>query len=359
MMTLNKKYRLPLTIIVFALIAAGIVFATRVKNLDPNGANNTEENQQTENTTPQNAAINGLLVNEQAADARPIAVMIENHPDSRPQSGLSDADIVYETLAEGGITRFVALYQSQEAKSIGPVRSARDYFAAIADEYGALYAHVGGSDEVLEQLSQNFYKNITDINEYFNGSYFERIKTRAAPHNTYTSLEKLRQYLADKKARDTARLTLWDYTDEDQNPPIRDAATISIDFSMPSFKAGYSYDNESKRYKRLLAGSPHIDATTKQQITAKTIIVQFVPIEAIPGDEKLRIDIDLFGEGKALVFQNGTTQASWIKSGPGRTLFLNAQGNPISFNRGQMWVELVPNDNPAARVIWKAAPSAQ
>ena len=117
-------------------------------------------------------AINGVPVSEQIANTRPIAVVIENHTQARPQSGLSNADIIYETLAEGGITRFLALYQTQDAKEIGPIRSARPYFNTIANQWGAVYAHVGGSEIALSELNAGVHKKLTDLNQYFFGDYF-------------------------------------------------------------------------------------------------------------------------------------------------------------------------------------------
>jgi hypothetical protein len=143
------------------------------------------------------------MIGAEVAEKRPLGVIIENHGDARPQSGLNNADLIYETVAEGGITRFLAIFHSTPASEIGPVRSARDYFAELANEWGVLFAHVGGSDEVLAQLAQKQYKNIDSLNEFFFGKYFRRVKTRAAPHNTYTSHSELNQFLVDRSLRAT------------------------------------------------------------------------------------------------------------------------------------------------------------
>jgi hypothetical protein len=351
MLSKHKKYIAPLLVMVFALLAAGLVFAARLYQFGQ-GSNDNTENQ--EQLTKTYFSINGNLVDEAQSKTRPMAVMIENHSNSRPQSGLAEAEIVYETLAEGGITRFVALFQTNEAQSIGPVRSARDYFASIAEEYGAVYAHVGGSDEVLAQLNKNYYRNVTDLNEYFNGTYFQRLQSRPAPHNVYTSTEKIKQFIEDKDINNKADLTTWMFTDQPLAVENKSAESIAINFSQSSYKVGYTYDSTNSNYVRSLAGLPHLDATSKKQLTAKTVVVQFVDVSAIEGDEKDRIDIDLSGTGEALIFHDGTvTKAKWNKIGRERTMFTDLSGQPIQFNRGQMWIELVPNDSPNSRVTWK------
>ncbi len=336
---------------VFALLAAGLVFAARLYQFGPGSVDDKKDTSQNIKTF---SSLNGTLVDEEKSKIRPLAVMIENHSDSRPQSGLADAEIIYEALAEGGITRFVAIFQTSEAKSIGPVRSARDYFASIAEEYGAVYAHVGGSDEVLAQLNKKYYKNVTDLNEYFNGTYFERIKSKPAPHNVYTSTEKIAQFMKDKNINDTADIIGWMFKDQSPTVENRTAENISINFSQNPYKVGYTFEPTSGLYSRLQAGTPHLDSASKKQLTAKTVIVQFVSVSAIAGDEKDRIDLDLSGTGEALIFQDGEiTKATWKKIGRERTIFSDLSGQPIQFNRGQIWVELVPNDAPESRVAWK------
>src|SRR3989344_6912600 len=146
-----------------AIAAIAVLGAAAFLTLKPSPPTQVEESEH--GIEPQKyEAINGIYVEEIVSTLRPLAVMVENHPDARPQSGLSEADIVYETLAEGGITRFLVLFQSRAANEIGSVRSARDYFAEIANEWGALYAHVGGSNEVIANLKKGIYENLDDAN---------------------------------------------------------------------------------------------------------------------------------------------------------------------------------------------------
>jgi hypothetical protein len=352
------KIKILIAALIFTCIAIGwfIVFGKQLLPSLFGGIDNPLPNiEVTSEQTPTSASINGILVSETIAERRPVAIMVENHPDSRPQSGLSEADIVYEAIAEGGITRFLALYQTQESEHIGPIRSARDYYASIANDYGALYVHVGGSDEVLAQLSQGYYKNLVDLNQFFNGGYFERIKTRVAPHNVYTSIATLRSYLRDKKLKETVDLDTGLFKEDSsaQGSAIT-AARIGIVFSTPNFTVTYTYDQATNTYKRLIANKIDIDASNDKQLTAKTVIVQFVAMQAVAGDDKARNDLVLTGQGQAIIFQDGTiTRARWKKTNNEKTQYVDETGNQISFNRGQQWIELVPNDSPSTRVTWK------
>jgi len=295
-------------------------------------------------------AINGLLVNPDLAARRPIAVMVENHPDARPQSGLTDADLVYETLAEGGITRFMAVYQTQKSPNIGPVRSARVYFADFANELGAVYAHVGGNSDALANIRANVYNNISDADQFFNDPYFHRIKSRFAPHNVYTSTDKLKALMAAHKYDDQATFRSWLFKD-DAAAATSSASTINIDFSQPSFAVAWHYNRTDNSYKRFLAGKPHKDLDIGKQITAKNIIVQFVNISPSQTDTILSINMDLVAGGKAKIFLDGKeTDALWKKQTDDRTRYYTLDGNEISFNRGATWIEIVPVDRP---VTWQ------
>lgn len=345
--TLTKTFWISGT--VFILIAIGLV-AWRVwptkKSDSANGA------QVAEQIKPKlEATISGQLVAPEMAARRLMAVMVENHPDARPQSGLSQAEVVYEMVAEGGITRYVAVFQ-QDTGAIGPVRSARDYFAELADSWGAIYAHVGGSPEALEQIKNGVYKNLTDINEFYQGNYFTRIKTRVAPHNTYISTNKLLEYEAVIDKAPTTPPQPFTFADTPGVAP-EVARSIAIDFSLPSYKVLFTYDPATQKYLRSVAGKADTDAVTKTQLSPKTIIVQETDINPIPGDDKFRVNLRTTGTGKAYVFQNGYVATATWKREPGKpTHYLDAKNNPISFNPGQFWITLVSRTDPDT-VTWK------
>ncbi len=294
--------------------------------------------------------MNGDMLSPQIAGKRPIAVMVENYPDARPQSGLADADIVYETLAEGGITRFLAFYQTRGVPNIGPVRSARTYFADIANEWNAVYAHVGGNSDVLANIRAGDYKNISDADQFFNGDYFHRVSQRPAPHNMYTSTSKLDELAEARGFGMEAAYQPWLFKDD--APMATPTDSIEINFSFPDYAVNYRYDASRNAYVRWMAGKPHTDLDTGKQIIAKTVLVQLVKIYPVQSDTPLSIGMDLASGGKGYVFEDGkVTVGAWKKIG-GRTRFYNANGAEISFNRGQIWVELVPDDG-VRRISWK------
>jgi hypothetical protein len=334
---MSKK--LVLLIIVIVLLAGGAIWWWFNNHAPSAILDNTNINHQ-----PQLfPSVNGTLVEKDLAESRPYGVMIENHGDARPQSGLDKADIVYETVAEGGITRFLAIFHSKPVSQIGPVRSARDYFAELANEWGVLYAHVGGSDEVLVQLEQRQYKNIDDINEFFFGKYFRRLKSRAAPHNTYTSTGELAQFLKDRGYKDKASFEPWQFK-PDATPISQTAATtLRINFSIPNYAVRYEYDPVAKHYNRFVAGKPQLDAETDQQLTATNVLVQYVTITDVPNDPKLRVDLTLTGQGKGVLFSGGMyNNITWNKSKGGKTRYFDSTGAEVIFTVGPTWVELAP-----------------
>ncbi len=295
-------------------------------------------------------AINGSLVEKKIAQSRPLAVIVENHPDSRPQFGLSKADLVYEALAEGGITRFLAIYQSQMVNEIGPVRSAREYFAEIANEWGALFAHVGGSNEVIEQIRKGVYINLDDANEYFNFEFFPRKKSQPEPHHIFTSTKKLQDLIQYHQYSNVKIFQPWQFKN-DSLATTSLATKISIDFSRAGYEVGWEYDLSSNAYKRQQYFEPHTDALSGNQIMAKTVIVQIVDVALVPNDPLLSLNIDLKSGGQAIIFQDGMfVKGIWRKEA-GYTRFFDLQNSEIKFNRGPIWLELVPK-NKAQTLVW-------
>jgi len=330
---------------VFCAVLLSVIFIVAISGkapgLSPNG----------QTSEVKYFAINGLEVSEEISKSRPLAIMVENHSDARPQSGLGDADIVYEALAEGGITRFLALYQSREADWIGPVRSAREYYAQIADEWGALYAHVGGSNEVIAQINKGEYKNLDDANEYYNFDFFPRRKDKYEPHHIFTSTEKLRQLIEFHQFSNIANFQPWSFKD-DEPATTSVVSNISIDFSRPGYEVGWEYDSASNAYKRLQYFQPHIDESSGRQIMAKNIVIQIVDVTPVPRDPLLSVDVDLTSGGRAMVFMDGKVIESVWKKESYRTRFYDSSNFEIKFNRGPIWVELVPKEKQIG-LTWK------
>lgn len=329
-------------LIVVFLVLAGWLFWGKFFKTNNSQLNNQPESAQTANLKHVYQALNGLEVTDPVlASRRPLAVVVENHPDARPQSGLSKADVVYETVAEGGITRFLAIYQTRQAQNIGPIRSARTYFADIANELGAVFAHVGGNSDVLEGLKQNHYPRLLNLDQFFHDQLFHRISERPMPHNVYSSVERLYSFIKDDKASGNYRD--WLYTDIFAGS--QGAERVWVNFSEPAYQVSYVYNPSKGDYERYLAGKPHVDAEGNIPIFVKNIIVQSVKTWAVKTDTPLSIAMDLSSGGPAYVFAQGQVAiGTWKQAADGRTRYYDSAGREIGLLRGVTWVELVPEE---------------
>lgn len=278
----------------------------------------------------------------------PLAVVIENHRAARPQYGLSDACLVYEFLAEGGITRFLAIYTHGDVEEIGPVRSARPYLIETAREHGAVLVHCGGSPEAYAMLASD----PAHIDELRNSSAFWRMKTRSAPHNLLTSTDRLlarAASLGERPEKEGLQLRYpgWLFTHRPTASPESDGKRAVISY-WGGYKTEYIYHVETNRYTRYMAGRPHVDGLSGKPIEVSSFIVQYVETEVV--DDKGRLRMDLSGTGKAEVFTGGRRiEGSWWKIGDGRTIFVDDKGQLVRLNPGKVWVQVVPS---SARVAW-------
>jgi hypothetical protein len=176
--------------------------------------------------------------------------------------------------------------------------------------------------------------------------YFTRVKSRYAPHNVYSKLSTLRKLIGDRKWPVSATVPSWKFADT-VVPTAESAQTVIVNFSLPSYRVTFNYDAASSVYKRTMAGVVHVDAETKQQLSAKTVIVQQVRITDIPNDPKLRVEIDLDSGGHAYIFHNGSVvHAEWKKTG-NRTRYYGTDGAEIILPRGQIWIAIAPNTSGA------------
>lgn len=339
----NKKAQITLLVLgLLIIVSLAGVFVFKGMGIYKNENKNTNTEGLIREGDKARRFIDGSLVAIPEANLYPIGVMIENLPAARPQSALIKANLVYEALSEGGITRFLAFYATSEAISeIGPVRSARSYYLDWAKELNALYAHIGGSPQAIVDIKKY---DIFDLNQFFNSQYFWRAKTVPAPHNVFTSSKLLVLALRDKQAAEMGNYKPWLFKDDavlDERPT--EAKTIKIDFSSFSYQVEYQYQKESNEYLRLQAGAPHLDKSGTQ-IKAKNVVVQFVKTRL--ADEQ-RLAMETTGEGEALVFLDGSSiVAKWSKqTREDRTRFYHKDnGEEIEFNAGTTWVEIVPSD---------------
>lgn len=283
--------------------------------------------------------LTGVEVADQAATTQAVtAIMIENSPDARPQSGLKQAGIVYEAIAEGGITRFLAVYQESKPQLIGPVRSVRMYYIDWAAPYNASIAHVGGSAAALAEVRSGSYR---DLDQFFHEGSYWRASDRYAPHNVYTSFAKLDALNASKNY--TASTFTGFPRQDTKVPATLTAESIDIIISSTWYNTHYDYDATSNTYLRSVGGKPSNDRE-EGRLAPNVVIAMKVNMASI-FEDGWREDITTSGSGVADIFQNGTViEATWRKNSRTEQLeFLDTTGKPIALNRGQTWIAAVPN----------------
>lgn len=286
--------------------------------------------------------LTGIQVAPEVAARPATAIMIENSMDARPQSSLHEAGVVFEAIAEGGITRFLALYQETNPQYIGPVRSLRPYYIDLAAPFDAGIAHVGGSPEALAQIRGGG----KDLDQFFNAGAYWRIPSRRAPHNMYTSFERL-DALNKAKGYTNSKYTSWPRK-EDKPLPAPNAKSINVAISSVNYNSRYDYDPATNSYLRSQAGRPHISTSSEadgagQQLRPKNVVVLVVPY-SLSGKYSV---YGVNGSGTAFIFQDGgVTQANWSKAGRAEQFsFTDAAGQPVALNAGQTWVALVAAAN--------------
>lgn len=320
--------------------------------------------------------LNGTLYSKQQKDwwekHRPVGIMIENHEEARPQSGLSSADVLYEAVAEGGITRFLAIYYCNSAQTVGPVRSARTYFLDFISEYGTspLYVHVGGANQdgpadALSQIEDYGWVGLNDMNQFSIGfPTFWRDYDRlghpvATEHTMYSTTEKLLQFAVTKRklAAEDEDGVSWtkgfiQYGFKEDAPVEKRPATqeVHLEFwiEAPEYAVDWIYEPVVNIYKRSNRGKPQTDINNKKQLTVKNIVVlKMIETNANDGYENNQhLLYRTKGVGKAHIFMDGKeTVGTWRKdSRTARTLLFDNTGLPIKFDKGTIWFEILPTN---------------
>ncbi|MFH1896541.1 MAG: DUF3048 domain-containing protein [bacterium] len=339
-----------------ALLFGGwLVFAKATNRPMPSASFTLSSEENAGKGTPTIAnPINGILYTStevrQWQERRPMAVTINNHAEARPQKGLSSADLIYEAVAEGGISRFLAIFHSKLPETVGPVRSARVYYIDWAKEYDAWYAHWGhaqGSNEAnaFARMQQIFVSSI----ESAKACDYDDTLDRALEHTLYCETENLyttAYELYPDQPTKFGRLVSWDFKDEPKSAGVNDkAVTINLNFwDLPEYAVEWRYVPESNSYERYQAGEKQADAINSATLTARNIIVEFMPEKQLADVEGHLIYNDI-GTGDALIFLDGrVVEAEWRRLAyTDRTIFTdNVTGKEVEFNRGQVWVEVVP-----------------
>lgn len=281
---------------------------------------------------------------------RPIAVMIDNEGKIvLPQGGLDKAQIVYEIIVEGGITRYMPIFWGTDPELIGPVRSSRHYFLDYVLEHDAIYVHFGWSPQAISDISR--FK-INNINGVANGGeiFWDLTKDKNNWQDSYTSMEKIREYINKVKYRTTTdKKLVFTYNREDVILEGGIAAEkVEIMYNQ-QYTGDYVYDAESRQYLRYRNGEPHMERVSEQQLKVKNIIIQFAENYTIPGDKEGRQDVKTVGSGDGWFITCGKAiKIKWSKSSREEaTLYVDEDGNPVVLNPGQTWIQII---SPSAKV---------
>lgn len=344
----HKKLSIGLLIGVILLAAGGTVAAVMLLSQPKD-----EPVAQTSKPEPKpepviyHSNLTGAIVESQAITTQnTTGIMIENSPDARPQSGLKNSGVVFEAIAEGGITRFLAVYQEQKPQLVGPVRSVRMYYVDWIAAFNASVAHIGGSSAALAEVRNGSYK---DIDQFFNAGAYWRATDRYAPHNVYTSFEKL-DALNASKGYTTSEFTGFTRKDSAASA-TPDATQISVDISGPAYNSTYLYNATTNSYDRSQGGAPHLDREDGQ-ISPRVVVVLDVQQSTV-FEDGYRESINVIGSGVAHIFQDGVVKAvTWNKvSKNAQITFTDSEGKDVPLARGQTWVTAVPA-NRGGGVTW-------
>jgi len=272
-------------------------------------------------------------------------VMIDEHVDAQPLSGIDQAFLVIEALTEAGIPRLLAFFsEEQEVEKIGPVRSARPYFVDFVQAWDGVYAHVGGSPEALAQIVS---QDVRDLNQYWYGSFFWRASSRYAPHNVYTSTELLRSFV---EGEEDPVYETWTFKDS-ATDQVSESAEIFLTFSSyPWANPSWRFDPTQDRYQRFLEGEPY-PLESEATVFADNVVILFTDVEVV--DEIGRRHIRTTGEGEGYVLQDGQTIPIIWKRPENKNIprFYAEDGNEIFLNAGTTWIEVLPS---AASVSFSA-----
>jgi hypothetical protein len=292
------------------------------------------------------APLTGRLVTLRVAAQHPIALMIDDASAARPQSGFNAASVVWQAPAEGGVPRYMLVFQDQMPVDVGPVRSARYYFILWAAEWKAVYGHVGGSPQAMATLRAKGNGQLVYNADQFRwgGTYYRRIRTRAAPHNVYSDAKSLLIMATKVGATNEPMKAAWRFAPDAPLAERPSGGIIRVDYPYNSIT--YRYDRATNTYKRGVKGyARQIDAADGKQVAPKNVVVMmmsFAPLN--DGSKKHRLEAKVTGTGKAWIATNGRTiVGTWKKASlSGPTRFYDKAGKPVTLTVGQTFIQVMP-----------------
>lgn len=298
--------------------------------------------------------LTGLPMEEDAINKRPIAIMLNNLKQAMPQLGNSQADVIYEVLAEGGITRMLAIYQSvEDVGLIGSVRSARTYYLELALGHDAIYLHAGGSPDAYDKIKAWGVTAFDCINGPYEGTLFwrdkSRIKNNGMVHSVVTSGETILELLPTYKIRQEHKddySYVMEFAKDGTPSDGQQAKKITVPYSY--YKTGvFQYDDTSGKYLVEEYDKAYVDGNNGEQVAVTNVLVLRTDCSLIPGDDADRITVDLSGEGDGWFACGGKMiPIRWNKDGVNDQLtYLTLDGEAVVFGVGNSYVNIVPLDS--------------
>jgi len=292
------------------------------------------------------APLTGRMVTEKVASQHPIALMIDDAPGARPQSGFNAAAVVWHAPAEGGVPRYMMIFQDQMPTDVGPVRSARSYFITWAAEWKAVYGHVGGSPQAQATLRAKGNGQLVYNADQFRwgGTYYRRVSSQRAPHNVYSDGKSLRIMATRVGATNELTKPVWRFAADAPLAERPSGGIIRVVY--PQNAIEYRYDRATNTYLRGVSGqSKQLDAATGKRVAPKNVVVMMVSFRPLnDGSNKHRLEARNIGSGKAWIATNGRTiVGTWKKASiAGPTRFYDKDGKPVTLTAGQTFIQVMP-----------------
>lgn len=343
-----KKGKIALILILLLILSSTITYII-LGTLDSNKEDTStidelenegiEDKENSEKEDIFKSKLSGIETTEEIADKKPVAVMFDNHPNARWQSGLKDAEIIYEFPVENPYTRYVGIFLLNEPKLIGPVRSTRPYFVQTIAAYDPIYVRCGGSEDGKMEVKRN---NIADLDCLEHDNAFTRASHKKAPNNLYISMESIRNQQKKLGFKDYGDYEGYKFNSKDTDIEGSSAESIDIEYNNNN-NTRYEYDSDKKVYTRYKDGKAHIDESDKSSITAKNIIIQQADTKVL--DNEGRKEIDIIGSGKGIYITNGKAkEISWVKPSSKQKTAYHDEDGEILFNEGVTWIQVIQQD---------------
>lgn len=291
--------------------------------------------------------LTGLFIDESIAQRRPFAVTINNMSKALPQSGISQADIYYEVLAEGGITRIVAVFQNSTSEKIGPVRSARHYFLDFVLDNDAVYIHHGGSPQAYSSIKS---LKVNDFDGMNITSFFFRDKNRMNQkgmyeHSSYIDATKFFDVWNESGYKVKSKEdTMFNFSTKTMELDGETAQKVTLAYSGEQISV-FEYDEGNKVYNRFQNSKVHLDEETKEQLNVSNVIIQYTNIYVIADDDKGRREVKLIGNGDGMYITYGKAiPIKWSKTSHNSpTTWTDTSGKPLLLNKGKTWINVFAN----------------